>query len=407
MSLSDAKVRKAVPREKPYKLFDERGLYLIVQPEGGRWWRLRFKLEGREKTLSLGTYPEVSLAEARRRRDRERAKLLDGRDPAAERRERKAARRAEEQRGQPLRKLLADWQAKKAGTWSPSTAKVIAGRLERFVLPALGDTPVSEITTTALLDLLRPLEAAGKLETAHRCRQYLREAFDYGIATGVVPANPAAPLRGALQTKQAKHHAALTDPKEVGALLRAIDGFQGEVATRCALRLAPLVFVRPGELRTMRWEEVDLDAATWTIPAAKTKMRRDHLVPLASQAVEILRELQRFTGDGELAFPSVRGRGRPMSDNTLNAALRRLGYSREQMTAHGFRAMARTLLDEVLGERPDVIEHQLAHMVRDPLGRAYNRTQHLPARRAMMQRWADYLDGLRRGAEVVPLRGSA
>jgi integrase len=397
--LTDPAIRNAKPREKPYKLADTRGLYLLVTPRGGKWWRFDYRFSGKRKSLSMGTYPDVALKEARGRRDSAREHLAHGVDPSAARKAQKATR-ADRDAGS-FEAVAREWHAKHAPRWAPGHADKIIQRLEREVFPWLGG-PVGKVTAPELLACLRRIEARGAIETAHRALQDSGRVFRYAIATSRAERDPAADLRGALAPVMEAHHASITDPKAVGALLRAIDGYQGDFPTRCALKLAPLTFVRPGELRKAEWSEFDLSTAEWNIAAARMKTREPHLVPLSVQAVECLRELYPLTGQGRYVFATG---GRPMSENTVNGALRRLGYGKDEICGHGFRAMARTILDEVLGVRPEFIEHQLAHAVRDPLGRAYNRTTHRPERRAMMQRWADYLDGLKNGAEVVSLHG--
>jgi integrase len=400
--LTDTAIRNAKPRELPYKLGDSRGLYLLVTPSGGKWWRFDYRFGGKRKSLSMGTYPDVALKEARGRRDSAREHLAQDADPSQVRKAQKAAR-ADGDAGS-FEAVARDWLAKHAPRWAPGHASKIIGRLERDIFPWLGGWPVGKVAAPELLACLRRIEARGAIETAHRALQNCGQVFRYAMATGRAERDPAADLRGALAPVRETHYAAMTDPKAMGALLRAVDGYRGDLPTRCALRLAPLTFVRPGELRKAEWAEFDLDRGEWNIAATRMKTREPHLVPLSRQAVECLRELYPVTGGGRYVFPGVRSASRPLSENTVNAALRRLGYAKTEMTGHGFRAMARTILDEVLGVRSDFIEHQLAHTVRDPLGRAYNRTTHLPERRDMMQRWADYLDGLRNGAEVVPLR---
>ena len=398
MPLTDTAIRNTRPTGKPVKLFDEGGLYLILTPAGARWWRLDYRYGGKRRTLSMGIYPHVSLKEARAKRGEARKQLATGGDPSAIRKAQKAAE------ADSFEAVAREWFGKHAPRWVPGHSSKIIRRLERDVFPQIGVRPVSKVTAPELLAVIRRIEARGAVETAHRALQNCGQLFRYAIATGRAARDPAADLRGALSPGKGKHHAAITEPKAIGALLRAIDGYQGDLPTRCALRLAPLTFVRPGELRGAEWAEFDLDRAEWNIAASRMKTREPHLVPLSHQAVEVLRELHALTGTGRYVFPGLRTPSRPMSQNTINAALRRMGYAKNEMTGHGFRAMARTILDEVLGVRPDFIEHQLAHTVRDPLGRAYNRTTHLPERRRMMQTWADYLDGLKNGAEVVPLR---
>jgi len=398
--LSDTKIRGAKPGEKPYKLTDEKGMHLLVMPTGSRLWRLAYRFGGKQKLISLGIYPDVSLADARERRDEARKLLARGIDPSAKRKAEKLAQ------ADTFRAVAEEFVLKFEPKWAPTYSEKVKARLA-WLYRVVGDKPFSEIKAPDLLSAIRPLEAAGKAETARRTRSVAGQVIRYAIATGRAENDPTTALRGALAPAQSRHHAAVTEPKAFGALLRAIEGYEGEPITRAALRLLPLVFVRPGELRHAQWSEVDLGAATWAIPAAKMKMKHDHIVPLSTQAVAILLELHPVTGRRPLVFPSLRSRDRPMSENTINAALRRLGYDKDTMTGHGFRASARTLLDEVLGMRVDLIEHQLAHAVKDPLGRAYNRTAHLPERVRMMQAWADYCDGLKAAADVVPIRRAA
>lgn len=395
MPLTDAAIRKAKPGEKPLRLFDERGLYLEVAPGGGKWWRLKFRFEGKEKRLSLGVYPDVGLKEARERRDEARKMLADGIDPSANRKAQKAA--ADDLATGTFEVVAREWWAKHSPGWEARHSGNILRRFERDVFPWIGGKAVGEVTAPDLLALLRRIEARGALETAHRVLSNIGQAIRYAIATGRAERDPSADLRGALPPVKAEHFAATTDAKRLGEILRAMDTYEGTLPVRCALRLAPLVFVRPGELRKAEWADFDLDAAEWRFTASKTDT--PHIVPLARQAVELLRELQPLTGRGRFVFPSARSSARPMSDNAILAALRRMDIGKDEMTGHGFRAVARTLLDEVLGFRPDFIEHQLAHAVRDPNGRAYNRTAHLSERRKMMQAWADHLDGLRSKCE--------
>lgn len=401
--LTDVAVRNAKPADKPYKLSDERGLYLHVMPHGGRYWRMNYRFAGKQKTLAIGVYPDVSLKDARERRDEARRLTTKGVDPC----EVKAAQKAssKEAAGNSFEVVAREWFAKVSVGWVPSHADRIMRRLERDVFPWLGGKPIAEIKAPDVLRALRRIESRGALETAHRALQNIGQVFRYATATGRVDGDLTGALRGALPPVRSKHFAAVTDTEGVGALMRAIDGYEGGLVTKCALRLAPLVFVRPGELRHAQWADIDLDAAEWRFVVSKTKT--EHIVPLPAQAVETLRELHPLTGGGRFVFPSVRTKDRPMSENTINAALKRLGYGSDEMTGHGFRAMARTVLDEVLCFRPDFIEHQLAHAVRDPLGRAYNRTTHLDQRREMMQAWADYLDGLKASGKVLPFRKTA
>ncbi len=405
MSLTNTAILNAKPGEKPIRLFDGGGMYLEISPSGGKLWRLKYRVNGKEKRLALGTYPDVPLAKARDKRDKARQLLADGIDPSENR---KAMRAAQGDRAANSYEVVArEWFAKFKPNWVESHSDKIIKRLERDVFPWIGGKPVADVTAKDLLACLQRIEKRGALETAHRALQNCGQVFRYAVATGRAERDPSGDLRGALSPVKETHRASITDPKAVGELLRACDGYQGSFVTQCALRLAPLVFVRPGELRKAEWAEIDLDRAEWNIPADRMKMREPHLVPLASQAVTNLRDLHALTGGGRYVFPGARTNGRPMSDNAILAALRRMGFAKDEMSGHGFRAMARTILDEVLGVRPDLIEHQLAHAVRDPNGRAYNRTAHLPERRKMMQTWADYLDKLKAGADVIPLHGNA
>lgn len=394
MPLSDTAIRRAKAKPKPYKLFDSGGLFLLVAPNGGKWWRFKYRFNNKEKLLSLGVYPDVSLKKARERRDEERKKLVDRIDPALNRKAIKAA--WADSQANSFEVIAREWINIKSPSWAPRNITKIIRALELNVFPWLGGRPIAEITAPELLAALRRTEARGAVYTAHVVLQACGRIFRYAIATGRAGRDPAADLRGALMSPKKRHFAAVTDPKAIGPMLRVLYDYEGSVITRCALRLAPLVFVRPGELRQAQWREIDFESATWNIPAERMKMREPHLVPLSRQAITILKELQPLTGRSDFLFPSPRTNQKPMSDNTLLGALRRMGIPKEEMTGHGFRAMARTVLDEVLHVRPDYIEHQLAHAVRDPNGRAYNRTAHLPERRKMMQDWADYLDGLRR-----------
>jgi len=401
MPLTDTAIRNAKPGEKPVKLFDERWLYLEVSPAGGKWWRLKYRFDGKEKRLSLGVYPDVSLKDARERRDAARKLVADGIDPSENRKAQKSARA--DRAANSFEVVAREWFAKYSAIWAKEHGNRIIRRFERDIFPWIGGRPIAEITAPELLAVVRRIESRGALETAHRALGNCGQVFRYAVATGRAARDPTGDLRGALPPVKGEHFAATTDPKRVGEILRALDGYQGTLTVRCALRLAPLVFVRPGELRKAEWADIDLDAAEWRYTVTKTNT--PHIVPLSRQAVEILRELQPLTGRGRFVFLGARSNGRPMSDNAILAAMRRMGIGKEEMSGHGFRAVARTILDEVLGVRPDYIEHQLAHAVRDPNGRAYNRTAHLPERRKMMQQWADFLDKLKVGAEVIPLHG--
>jgi integrase len=397
MPLSDSAIKHKKPAEKPYKVTDEKGLFMLVHPKGFKYWRFKYRFEGKEKLLAFGVYPDVSLANARDRRDEARKLLAKGVDPSVVK---QASKRVAQVATRNSFEVVArEWYVKRAPGWAPSHHEKIIRRLERDIFPWIGHQPIAAITPPELLVVLRRIEERGAMETAHRAYQNCGQIFRYAVATGRAEQDPTSNLRGALPPTQAKNYAAIIEPKKLGGLMRAIQGYEGSLVTKYALRLAPLVFVRPGELRHAEWAEINLEFAEWNIPAQKMKMRQPHLVPLSTQAVKILQDLYLLTSNGKYVFPSIRTAARPMSDNTINAALKRLGFDSNdttahgfRATAHGFRATARTILDEVLGFRPDVIEHQLAHAVKDPLGRAYNRTSHLQIRREMMQKWADYLD---------------
>ncbi len=400
MPLNDMKVRTAKPKEKPYKLSDVDGLYLLVTEKGGKWWRFKYRFDGKEKLLSVGTYPEISLSDARQRRDEARKQIAHGVDPSAVR---KAMKQADTEETETFEVITREWHTTFNHTWTPGHAQKLLSALERDVFPWMGKRPIKDLKAPELLTVLRRIESRGTLETTRRVRGLLGQVFRYAVATGRAERDPAADLRGALPPPKKRHYSSIIDPKEVAPLLRDLDGYKGDFITRCALRLAPILFVRPGELRQAEWMEIDLDEAAWNLPAHKMKMKQPHIVPLCRQAIEILADLKPLTGASKYVFPSLRTLTRPMSNNTVNAALRRMGYDNDTMTGHGFRAMARTILDEVLQVNPYVIEAQLAHKVPDTLGRAYNRTTHLAERQKMMQLWADYLDGLKQGAKVLPI----
>jgi integrase len=403
MHLTDVAIRKVKSAEKPVKLFDERGLFLLVTPSGGKWWRFKYRFDNKEKLLSCGVYPDVGLKEARERRDEARKQVAAGIDPAENRKALKMARA--DRTANSFEAVAREWFAKHSPNWAANHADRIIRRLERDIFPWIGAKPIADVTPPKLLAVVRRIEERGALETAHRALSTCGQIIRYGVATGRAERDTTQDLRGALPSVKSVHFASVTDPKKVAELLRAMDGYEGTLAVSCALRLAPLVFVRPGELRQAEWADIDLDQAEWSYLVTKTDTR--HVVPLSSQAVAILQELQPVTGRGRYVFPSARSATRPMSENAVLAAMRRMGIRKEEMSGHGFRAMARTILDEVLGFRPDFIEHQLAHAVRDPNGRAYNRTAHLSERRKMMQEWADYLDKLKAGAEIIPINRSA
>ena len=393
--LTEMRIRRAKPRAHPYKLRDGGGLHLLINPNDTKQWRVRYRFGGRESMLSLGSYPATSLKAARARRAEVRAALEAGKSPAAERR----AERANS--ANTFETIAREWLAKQP--FAPKTLAKAVWTFEDLLFPHIGSQPITALTARELLEVFRRLERRGKHETAHRSKQRVGQVLRYAIATGRAERDPTADLRGALAPIKVTNRAAVTDPREVAQLLRALAGYQGHPIVEAALKLAPLVFVRPGELRAAEWAEINLDAGEWRIGAQRTKMRRPHLVPLARQAVATLREVEPLTGRGRYVFPSPRTSQRPLSDNAITAALRRIGYTGEQMSWHGFRAMASTLLNE-LGFPPDIIELQLAHQERNEVRAAYNRAQRLDERCKMMQAWADYLDGLRGGANVVPFR---
>ena len=409
--LTDVAIRKAKPSDKPLRLFDGNGIYLEVQPNGAKWWRHKFRFGGREKLLSLGVYPEVTLVEARAKRAANRKLLESGVDPSMARKAAKAAR-ADLASGS-FEAVAREFLQQRVEQWSAPHARRWIERLEKDVFPWMGSLPIDSITPSVLLQTLRRVEARGVRETVHSIHQACGQVFRYGIATSRCERNPSSDLRGALKPVLVKHVSAITEPRAVGDLMRAIADYQGHPATRGALQLSALTFQRPGNIRAMRWADVDLDRAVWTIPAADMKQSRygkqngrPHIVPLARQAVAALRELEPLTNHRLYVFPSLQGQGRCMSENTVNVALRRLGFDKETMTAHGFRAMARTLLVEKLNAHPDVIEAQLAHGKSGPLGAAYDRAEFIEQRRTMMQVWADYLDQLRIGEKTSRTRAA-
>jgi integrase len=396
--LTDIKIRKEAPRNKAFRMYDSRGLYLEVSPAGGKWWRWKYRFGGKEKRLSLGTYPDVSLKEARDRRETARKMLSGGIDPAENRKAIKLSRAEGE--GNSFEVVAREWFAKFSTGWATSHSDRMMRRLERDVFPWIGARPIAEVTAPELLAVARRIEGR-TVETAHRALRSCGQVFRYGVATGRCQRDPSADLKGALPPAEKRHFSATIEPVRLGQILRAMDTYPGGMVVQSALRLMPLIFVRPGELRHAEWKDIDLKAAEWRYKVSKTDRYQvgeadfDHIVPLSRQAVEILRELQPLTGQGRYVFPGARSNKRPMSDAAVLVALRAMEISAAEMHAHGFRAVARTILDEVLGFRPDYIEHQLAHAVKDPNGRAYNRTSFLPERRTMMQRWADHLDTLK------------
>ncbi len=390
MALTDTKARTAKPTDKQYKLYDEKGLLLLVHTNGSKYWRFKYRYNNKEKNLSLGVYPEVTLKKARTKRDRARELLADGVDPSLQKQIDKG--QSFEDTENSFKKVAEEWFIKRRAGWSEGHIKRQQRILNKDLYPWIGNLPIGSITATHLLSALRRIESRGANVTAKRARQLAGMVFRYGIAIGVVEHDPSQGLKDALATHVTKHRAAITDPKEVGPLLKALDSYQGTPVVRAALKLAPLTFVRPGELRKAEWSEIDFENCEWHIPATHMKVNREHIIPLSNQSIAILNEILPLTGSFKHVFPNARSPRRAMSDNAVLGALRNLDIPKERMCGHGFRAMARTILDEVLHYNVDWIEHQLAHAVRDVHGRAYNRTAHLEGRKEMMQSWADYLD---------------
>ncbi|QLA16377.1 tyrosine-type recombinase/integrase [Desulfolutivibrio sulfoxidireducens] len=407
LPLTDAAIRNAKPRDKIFTLSDGDGLYLAILPSGGRSWRFKYRFAGQEKRLVFGLWPDVSLKQAREMRDDARALVAKGVDPRQKQKSEDAEAEVRAIEAANTFEVIArDWHGQQVRTWSEDHAGKVMLRLEKHLFPVIGMVPVTELRAPAILPVLREIEARGNNETAKRLRQYCEAVFAFAIATGRAERNVGADLRGALVPSKVKNRPAITDPKRFGALLRTIESYMGSPVTLAGLRLLPLVFVRPGELRQAEWTEIDLDAPdgpTWSIPAEKMKMRRDHVVPLSRQAVEIIADLHPLTGAGRYLFPCNRTNGRPMSNMTLNAALRRLDIAQDEHCAHGFRSSASTMLHE-MGFPSHIIEAQLAHAERNAVKAAYCRAEYLPERRRMMQRWADFCDALKAGGRVTPLR---
>lgn len=403
MPLTDTFVRQVKPSGKAAgdSHADGGGMYLLVKPSG-KYWRMDYRFAGKRKTLALGVYPAVTLAQARRRRDDAKAQLADGVDPSVSKREEKLARKMVAEN--TFEKVAMQWLHATAADRKEITQQKVQTWLEKDMFPSIGKLPISTIGPRDVLAMARKMEERGANESAKRLVQICGQVFRYAVAEGSAERDVTQDLKGALQKAEKRHYAAITDPAQLAPLLRAMDGYSGHIYSRTALLLTPLLFVRPGELRKAEWSEIDFEAAEWRIPASKMKMKSDHIVPLSTQAIELLRQVHPISGHGKYVFPSIRTGERPMSENTVSAALRAIGYDRDTQTAHGFRATARTIMDEVLGERVDLIEHQLAHAVKDANGRAYNRTAHLPARKAMMQRWSDYLDQLKKGAQILQFK---
>jgi integrase len=392
--LTDTLIKEAKPKDRAYKLFDERGLYLLVSPNGTRAWRFKYRFAGKEQGISFGLYPDVSLKIARDKRDAARKEVSAGINPSAKRQAEKQAT------SDTTRAMAEEWMQARSGEWSADHSCRTRSRFTRYIYPRLGSRPIASIQPTDILACIRRIEANGRIDTAHRTLQQITEVFQFAVQTGRLAANPARELRGALAANPVQHHAAITHPEAVGALLRAIDGYHGGPVVRAALRLAPMLLARPGEIRQAEWNEMEIEGREkqWRIPASKMKMRKEHIVPLASQAVAILKEIREITGPTGYVFPSIRDASRPMSDGTLNVALQAIGYTNEQMTPHGFRSTGSTLLNE-RGFNRDWIERQLAHCEENKSRKPYNHAEYLPQRRDMMQKYADYLDELRAGVQ--------
>ena len=398
--LSDTKIRAIKPTAKPQKLFDGGGLFLLVTPTGGKLWRLKYRFGGTEKLLSLGTYPQISLAEIRQKRDQALSILANKIDPSSIK---KAQKAADTEETETFEVITREWHSKFSPSWAASHSNKIIRRFELYVFPWLGSRPIKSITAPDLLAVLRRIEAKGTIETAHRTQQNCGQVFRYAVATGRAERDPSGDLRGAIPPANGKHMATITDLKEIAGLLSSIDAYKGSIVTRCALQLAPLVFVRPGELRHAEWSEINFDTDEWRIPAEKMKAGTLHIVPLSLQALKVLREIQPLTGQGRYVFPNPRSGSRPMSDNAILSALRRMGYAKDEMSGHGFRSMASTLLNEQ-GWNRDAIERQLAHSERNSVRAAYNYAEFMPERKKMMQAWADYLEGIKAGARIIPIK---
>jgi integrase len=408
MPLTVKEIASAKPLSKPFRLYDSGGLYLEVSPAGGKWWRLKYRVNGKEKRLSLGVYPKVGLAKARERREEERNLLGKNVDPGEHRKMEKSVQATAQANREinSFEQIAREWFVKFSPNWAPAHAARKIRLFERDIFTEIGKRPIAEITAPELLSVLRKIEERDALVTERRALVYCGQVFRYAVAAGYATSDPSSALGDALPSVKGEHFSAVTDPISLAAILQTLDGYLGTLTVRCALRLMPLVFVRPGELRKAEWAQLDLDAAEWRYLVTKTNT--EHIVPLSRQAVAILRELYPLTGREKFVFPSARSTTRPMSDNAILAAMRTMGIPKDVATGHGFRATARTILDEVLGVRTDLIEHQLAHAVKDPNGRAYNRTAFLPERREMMQTWADYLDRLKANADrVLPFRSVA
>lgn len=402
--LSDIQVKNAKPQEKEYKLMDGFGLFLLVTPTNGKLWRFDYRYGDKRPTMALGAYPAITLSDARKRRDEAKKLLANGVDPSAYKKQQEVEKTL--QALNTFEAVTRQWFEDHKANWSTDHASRLMRRLEADIFPVIGSRPIADIKRKEITTVLQAVSVR-TLETAHRLKIAINQMLRYALQLELITQNPLGDTKGLLRKIEHTHMAAPTDPKEVAALLKAIDGFTGSFIVKSAMQLAPMLFVRPGELRQAEWSEIDLKTAEWNIPAEKMKMKVAHLVPLSEQAVKILKELQPLTGHSKYVFPCHRSPLKCMSENAVNAGLRRLGFEKSEITGHGFRAIARTILDEVLQVRVDYIEHQLAHAVKDANGRAYNRTSHLPERRKMMQTWSDYLDGLKIGAKVIPFKRAA
>ena len=400
--LNDTQIRKAKPTEKPYKLSDSGGLFLLVNPIGSKLWRLAYRLHGKQKTLSIGAYPTISLAEARTKAEAARKLLANNIDPSTAKQAAKASKRGELTNSFEV--IAREWHKTHMSSKSESHAAKVMRFLEKDAFPWLGPMPLTDIEAPTILTVLRRIEQRGANDVAHTVKRIIGQVFRYAIATGRASRNPVPDLQGALEPLVVTHHPAITEPTKIGELLRAAYGFTGHFHTQCALKLSFLVMLRPGEIRSAEWQDIDLERKEWRIPAHKMKMRDEHIIPLSRQALAIFEEIRPLSGTGRYVFPSVRSNDRPMSENTINGALRRLGYTKNEMTAHGFRAMASTRLNEAHLFHPDAIERQLAHGEKDSVRAAYHRAQYLPERVKMMQWWADYLDSLRENKNIVPFQ---
>lgn len=402
-ALKDTAIRAAKPTDKAWKLTDERGLHLLVQPSGAKLWRMNYRFNGKQKTLSFGTYPDTGLKLARERRDEARKQLAEGVDPGAVRRQEKQEKRTAQ--GNTFETVARDWMKKKGVQWSDTYASKTKSALERHAFPSIGSKPVKDITAPEILAMLRAIEGRGTVDMAHRIQQHCGAIFRFAVSDNKAASDPTPSLKGALTTVKQEHYAALTDPKDFAQLLRDIDGYRGEAVTKAAMQFMALVFQRTQEVRFAEWSQFDMPAALWRVPSEIMKMREEHLVPLSKQAIAVLEGLRPLTGNDRLVFPSTTNRDRPISENTVTYALARMGY-KGRMTGHGFRSVASTILNEQ-GYRHDVIERQLAHCERNQVRAAYNRAEYLSERTVMMQAWGDYVDKLKAGAEVIELRGRA